>query len=195
MYEQDIHFIVLFWTVILFSHLNVTMFFLFVCLSDCKYLSFCCVSDTLAGDFLLAQLIFWGKIELCHPTIYDFWGRWGLRKLKSAKNNPHVFETKPQKFGDAKISHYMVSRQQTTTGLIRLHGCAGWSEPLLFACIINRFSHDMAHIIADLSAGFMTPAIIFLTLDGVTFFHYTLEKTKCQNMYYRNEFYFCEFYV
>ena len=29
-------------------------------------------------------------------------------KLKSAKNNHRVFETKPRKFGDAKISHYTV---------------------------------------------------------------------------------------
>ena len=35
--KQDRHFIVLFWTVILFNLQNVNMFFLFVCLSDCKY--------------------------------------------------------------------------------------------------------------------------------------------------------------
>ena len=29
-------------------------------------------------------------------------------KLKSAKNNRYVFETKPRKFGDAKISHFTV---------------------------------------------------------------------------------------
>ena len=28
---------------------------------------------------------------------------------KSAKNNPHVFETKPRKFGNAKLSHYTIS--------------------------------------------------------------------------------------
>ena len=49
----------------------VNMFLLFVCLSDCKYLLFRCVSDTLAGDFLSAQLIYRGKVELCHP-LYDF---------------------------------------------------------------------------------------------------------------------------
>ena len=37
-----------------------------------------------------------------------FRGHWEPQKLKSAKNNPHVFETKPRKFGDAKISHYTV---------------------------------------------------------------------------------------
>ena len=37
-----------------------------------------------------------------------FRGRGEPRKLKSAKNNLHVFETKPRKFGDAKISHYTV---------------------------------------------------------------------------------------
>ena len=30
--------------------------------------------------------------------------------------------------------------------LIRLRGIAGWSAPLLFAYVINRFSHDVAHI-------------------------------------------------
>ena len=37
-----------------------------------------------------------------------FRGRCRPRKLKSAKNNPHIFETKPRKFGDTKISHYTV---------------------------------------------------------------------------------------
>ena len=31
-------------------------------------------------------------------------------------------------------------------GVIRLRGCAGWSEPLLFAYGKNSFSHDVAHI-------------------------------------------------
>ena len=38
----------------------------------------------------------------------NFRGRCRPRKLKSAKNNRHVFETKPRKFGDAKISNYTV---------------------------------------------------------------------------------------
>ena len=95
----------------------------FIQLSECKYIRFVClsvrlypcVSDTLAGDFLSAQLIYRVKVELCH-TLYDFHGiteiifrgRCRPRKLKSAKNNPHVFQTKPRKFGDAKISHYTV---------------------------------------------------------------------------------------
>ena len=52
------------------------------------------------------------------PPLYDFRGkrieiifrgRCRPRKLKSEKNNRHVFETKPRKFGDANISHYTVS--------------------------------------------------------------------------------------
>ena len=39
-----------------------------------------------------------------------------------------------------------LSRQRTTKVLIRLRGCAAWSAPLLFAYGINRFSHDMVHI-------------------------------------------------
>ena len=70
--KQDRHFIVtvLFWTVVLFKHLNANMFFLFVCLSDCKYLLFHCVPDT----FLSAQLIYRGKVKLCHQ-LYDFRGK------------------------------------------------------------------------------------------------------------------------
>ena len=54
--------------------------------SECKYVLFACLSvrmqiflfpcasDTLAGDFLSAQLIYRGKFELCHP-LYDFRGK------------------------------------------------------------------------------------------------------------------------
>ena len=73
--KQDRHFIVLFWTVISFNRLNVNVLVLFVCLSDCKYLLFRCVSDTLAGDFLSAQLIYRGKVKLCHHPLYDFRGK------------------------------------------------------------------------------------------------------------------------
>ena len=91
-------FIVLFRTVILYNRPNVNMLFLFVCLSDCNYRSFPCVSDTLAGDYLSTLLIYRGKVELCHPLYgfrgnnrNDFRGRCRPRKLKSAKNNPRVF--------------------------------------------------------------------------------------------------------
>ena len=73
--KQDRHFIVLFWTVISFNRLNVNMLFLFVCLLDCKYLLFRFVSDTLAGDFLSTQLIYRGKVELCHYPLYDVRGK------------------------------------------------------------------------------------------------------------------------
>ena len=51
-------------------------FFVFVLfyMSDCKYVIFSCVSDTFAGDFLSAQLIYQGKVELCHP-LHDFRGK------------------------------------------------------------------------------------------------------------------------
>ena len=111
--KQDRHFIGLFWAVILFNSLNVNTFFLFVCLSNCK----CCVSDTLAGDFFFRTVDVSRESRGVPPTLWFsrkkieiiFRGRCRPRKLKSAKNNPHVFETKPQKFGDAKISYYTVS--------------------------------------------------------------------------------------
>ena len=50
----------------------------------------------------MAKTVIWhnfqsSSIRRCRP-----------RKLKSVKNNHHVFETEPRKFGDAKISHYTV---------------------------------------------------------------------------------------
>ena len=46
---------------------------------------------------------------------------------------------------------YTIKAANNTKVLIRLHGCAGRSAPLLFAYGINRFSHDMAHISAGKS--------------------------------------------
>ena len=97
----------------------------FIKLSECKYVLFACLSvrmqvsfiplrsDTLAGDFLsdLSK-----EIRAVPPTLLfsrkrieiTFCGCCWPRKLKSAKINPHVFETKLWKFGDVKMSHYTV---------------------------------------------------------------------------------------
>ena len=40
----------------------------------------------------------------------------------------------------------ILSRQRITKALIRLHKCAGWSAPLLFAYGKSRFCHDVARI-------------------------------------------------
>ena len=50
--------------------------------------------------------------------------------------------------------YYYLSRQQTTKVVIRLHGCTGWSMPLLFAYVKTSFSHDMAHISSPMSLKF-----------------------------------------
>ena len=39
------------------------------------------------------------------------------------------------------------SKKQITTSLIRLHRCAGWSAPLLFASTEDKFSRVEAHFI------------------------------------------------
>ena len=57
-----------------FNRLNVNMLFLFVCLSDCKYLLFVAFQILWAGVFLSASLFYRGKVELCHP-LYDFRGK------------------------------------------------------------------------------------------------------------------------
>ena len=94
------------------------MFFLFVF----------CVCQTASIFYSVAFQILWPEIFFPHswsiegkssyvtPSIIFeeknrkyFCGRCRPRKLKSGKNNRHVFETKPRKFGDAKISHYTVT--------------------------------------------------------------------------------------
>ena len=53
----------------------------------------------------------------------------------------------PQILNIASIHNMILSKQRTTKVLIRLHGCAGWSVPLLFAYDIDTFSHDLAQFI------------------------------------------------
>ena len=48
---------------------------------------------------------------------------------------------------DIETRVIILSRQQTTKALIRLSRCPGWSAPLLFAYGINRFPHDVAHLV------------------------------------------------
>ena len=48
---------------------------------------------------------------------------------------------------DIETRDIILSRQRKIKALIRLHGCAGWSAPLLFAYGLNGFSHDVAHLL------------------------------------------------
>ena len=57
----------------------------------------------------------------------------------------------------------ILSKQRTTKVLIRLRGCAGWSAPLLFAYGINRFSHDVALIWANIEGSDKTESMPRLT--------------------------------
>ena len=50
---------------------------------------------------------------------------------------------------DIETKGIILSKQRITKALIRLRGCTGWSAPLLFAYVINRFPHDVAHILSD----------------------------------------------
>ena len=68
------------------------------------------------------------------------------RKLKSAKNKLHVFETKPRKFGDAKISHYTVAKVvsviqgEITCLVLKTRDCIYWfhkQETKLFCLIYD----------------------------------------------------------
>ena len=91
------------------------MFFLFVCLSDCKYLLFPCEITLWPECSFPHSCSIEGKSSCAtHSTIFvEKNQNYFLQTLpnansKSAKNNPHVFQTKPRKFGDTKISHYTV---------------------------------------------------------------------------------------
>ena len=95
--------------------------------SECKYVLFVCLSVRLKVSFIPMHFRYFGRkfslrtVDLSteshcatHSTIFadktrNYFSRTlPTAKLKSAKNNPHVFATKPRKFGDAKISHYTV---------------------------------------------------------------------------------------
>ena len=96
----------------------------FIQLPECRYVLFVCLSVRLQVSFIsfFGLRFSFRTVELSResrvvpPTPQFSWkrieimfrGHCQLWKLKSTKNNPHVFETKPWKFGDAKISHYMV---------------------------------------------------------------------------------------
>ena len=46
---------------------------------------------------------------------------------------------------DIETTCIILSRQRTTTALIRLRGCAGWSAPFYVRIWHKQFSHDVAH--------------------------------------------------
>ena len=101
--------------------------------SEWKYVLIACLSVRLQVSFIHLRFRYFGRRFSFHtvdlprgsqvvpPTLrfsrkrieLIFRGRCRPRKLKSAKNNPHVFKTKPRKFGDAKISHYTVIPNRT----------------------------------------------------------------------------------
>ena len=52
-------------------------------------------------------------------------------------------------FGFSNYRYY-TTKQRPTKLLFRLCGCTVWSQPLLFTYGINRFSHDVAHLIPNM---------------------------------------------
>ena len=110
-------------------------------------------------------------LRLCIPFPFDVWGRmWNLiylfliivfsSTLRSTKqmcfltvNYPdiHTWYCRANvniillQLPPCALICIILSGQRTKTVLIRLHECAGWSAPLLFAYGKSRFSHDVAH--------------------------------------------------
>ena len=108
--------------------------------SEYKYVLFVCLSIRMQVSFISLHFRYFGwrfffrivdlsrESRVVPPSLrfsrkkskLFFHGCCQPRKLKSAKNNPHVFKTKPQKFGDAKISHYTVLTISTISGPVSL---------------------------------------------------------------------------
>ena len=83
---------------------------------------------------------------------------------------------------DIETGDIILSRKRTTKVLIRLHGCAGWSAPLLFTYGINRFSHDEAQIISQslheqmfwLVEGYKYLSVVFASDFSFLIFYFTV---------------------
>ena len=79
------------------------------------------------------------------------------------------------KISDIETRGIILSRQRKKA-LIRQHGCAGWSAPLLFAYGINRFSPDEAQLIIE------------RLVDILKMFSHTLDKTSSYTHFTMLEF-------
>ena len=110
----------------------------------------------------LAQLNGWAcAIEICHDGMLEDTNSLDGAHMSLVKRKPVPgFSTREDSNRPAQLTGLVgleilaitsrgiiLSRQRTTKALIRLHGCACWSAPLLFAYGINGFSHDVAHMI------------------------------------------------
>ena len=101
--------------------------------SECKYVLFACLSVRMQVSFIHLRFRYfgrrfsfrtvdiWREIRAVPPTLifaeknqnyFSLSRTLPTAKIKIREINPHVFETKPRKFGDAKISHCTVVLQQ-----------------------------------------------------------------------------------
>ena len=66
----------------------------------------------------------------------------------------HVWKCERTDARTARVPSYKLTLWAFGSGelrmLIRLCGCTVWSQPLLFTFGINRFSHDLAHLIPNM---------------------------------------------
>ena len=94
------------------------------------------------------SLRFWFRLVsfslVTRKPVFGVFDQGRLKKVCAAKE-----ATQRLKISDIETKSIKLSRQRKTKALIRLRGCTGWSAPLLFAYGINRFSHDVAHLIWD----------------------------------------------
>ena len=79
--------------------------------------------------------------HLVRKSVYVVSVKASLKPFSSATETSWKIEISP-----VLSLHMIFSKQRITKALISLHGYAGWSAPLLFTTIEDRFSRVAAHI-------------------------------------------------
>ena len=69
-----------------------------------------------------------------------------------------------------------LSKKRTKKALIRLHRCAGWSAPVLFATLKDRFSRNEAHMYHFQTCWFQIVHVFNVCLSGAQLFNHVTKK-------------------
>ena len=105
--------------------------------------------------------LYWFPMSLCPIWAGSSKLKWAMSRVK-----PVFWDFRPGKtqirlltyrsqlaswnFGWSKCRYYLRSKKQRRwSDCTDLRGCAGWSAPLLFAYVINRFYHDVVQMVID----------------------------------------------
>ena len=125
------------------------------------------ISEDTRRGLLMLWLIFACSYEPCHQKTC-------LRGFRPGETQTGLLRYRDEIL-DIETRDIIPSRQRTTKTLIRLRGCAVWIAHLLFAYGINRFSHDVAHILLFMM-DFKVGKSLFFTLLSHVFALYLIPK-------------------